>query len=279
MAKIDYNSWKQYSSKQNNDNNGGSKIGFLQLKNDGDYAIVRFLDVDPATYDIGALHTLGKENKYRRISCPRNPFDPMDKCPLCENGEKVLMKMYVKLINYVDENGEIVEKPCLWERPAGFAKKLNSLIDEYGDISECLFKVVRNGSGLDTTYEILYAPANKYPNEKYPMESKSVFDGYSAFGKLVKEYTFEQLNDLVHGKTIDQINAEIYGNKEEKVEQEKPIETESVKQSAPPVEEYKPEPAYRESSFQGSETRQRKPWEVPTQEDNNPQVTPRRRYY
>lgn len=295
MAKIDYNAWQQYSNRQSNNTTSGNKLNFLQLKGDGDYAIVRFLEIGPETYDIGAIHTLGKENKYKRVSCIRTPYEPLENCPLCASGQKVMMRMYVKCIQYVEENGEIVEKPSLWDRPAGFAKQLNSLIEEYGDLDKCLFKVVRSGDGLDTKYDIMYAPTSKYPDEKYPITTKCYFDNFSAFGRLVKEYTYEQLQELASGKTLDQI---YQGSKQST--SENLVETTKHQESvAKKVEtnsdgftmtnDLPIEPKYETNSVEKVveattqpttqvEQRQRKPWEVPTENYQPNQTTPRRRY-
>ena len=285
MAKFNYDTYQQYSSKQGSVATE-NKIGFFQLKSSGDSAIVRFIEDGPESYDVGALHVLGKDNKYRRVSCLRTPYDPIDNCPLCANGEKVQLKMYVKMIRYDTESGIVVEKPCLWERPAGFGKQLNSLIDEYGNLSDCLFKVVRNGSGLDTTYDVLYAPPSKYPQESYTKETASVFDNYSAFGRIVKEYTFDQVDALAHGTTIDQLYTSNKTNSD-------PVEfggsaiQNSVKTQALSGDssttfndtknhaDYQP----KESSTDMTVKSDRRPWEVPTSKEDQGDKTPIRRRY
>ena len=291
MAKIDYNAWQQYSNIQSSNDNK-SKLNFLQLKNSGDFAIVRFVETGADSYDIGAIHVLGKENKYKRVSCLRNPYEPLENCPLCENGEKVMMRMYVKLIHYVDENGEIVEKPSLWERPAGFAKQLNSLIEEYGDLKDCLFKIVRNGSGLDTTYDVLYAPNSKYPSANYPTTTIHEFDNFSAFGRLVKEYSFEQMQELASGKKVDQFSQSKYDGVNQAYAKES--KEDDAVANTPTMGDYtisnqvkEESPQYVHSQMvnqtidaqqpQPTEQRQRRPWEVPTNDDESAS-RPRRRY-
>ena len=275
MAKIDYNSWQQYSKRESS----GFDVGFFQLKGDGASTIVRFIESDPAKYDIGTLHVVKEGDKYKKVSCIRTPFDPIDNCPLCASGNKPQAKIFVKCIQYVEDNGEIVEKPCIWERPASFAQKLTALEDEYG-LDGSLFKVVRTGSGLDTKYDVLYAPESKYPREKYPHETESKLTTFSAFGRIVKELNFADLQKYASSESIttEQESPTQVVAKEPMVETRPTAPSEPISTGLPfEPDELRNEPQ-QVSSVERLTQRQRKPWEVPDDVQEQQIPTRPRRY-
>jgi cytochrome c556 len=142
------------------------KVGYFSLKNDGDEAIVKFPYSSPEEFDMATVHKIQVKDKYRTISCLRNGHEPIDKCPLCANGEKLLTKFYVKLVEYTkDETGKVIAKAKVWERPAGFTATIKSLIDEYGDLKDQIFKIKRTGTGLDTRYNVFFANPAIYKKE------------------------------------------------------------------------------------------------------------------
>lgn len=265
MAKIDYNSWQEYSNKQDYNN----QINFFQIKNDGESAIVRFVEDEPEKYDIIALHTIQEGTKFKKISCLRQPYEPIANCPLCESDNKVLNRVFVKLIQYVEENGKITPKFCIWERPAQFVKTLGSYRQEYGELLNNVFKIVRHGSGKSTTYEILYLPPQRYPENEYPSDA-SVFNGYTALGKIVKEIKYKAMYEMVNGSEATEPTNEPIVPKQQ-TDFDKPFVPE--------------QPMHKQEAIQPNEdvVQQRKPWEVPTSsnvQNNDIPTQPRRpRFY
>lgn len=197
MAKISYETLQATSNETFNNDDG---VKFFSLKNNGDTAIVRIMHNSIEDFDIMTTHQIKIGDKYRKISCIRDPREPLDKCPLCAKGEKVQQRFFIHMIQYVTEdNGEIVAQPVIWERAAGeYATKLKTLIDEYGPLSENLFKIKRNGEAksMDTTYEIMYAAPVAYPHERYP-KNEEAFKNYTALGRVVLDKTFNEVSTFV----------------------------------------------------------------------------------
>ena len=184
MGKIDYSEWQQlYGNKSSNQN----KVSFFSLK-DGEKCLIRFVDDDPTNSEMGILHIYQDGNKYKKVSCIRDPHDPIDDCPMCKANVQLAQKMYVKVIQYSEDNGEIVSKPCIWERPIGFMGKLKSLKEEYGDLSQELFIASRTGEKQATIYDVQLANPRKYDVNDYPLDAHA-FDNFKVFGAIVKELT------------------------------------------------------------------------------------------
>lgn len=148
------------------------KVGFFKLKNNGDEALVRFNVGSLDDLQFAAVHQLGAANKWMKVSClsPIGSRDHSD-CPLCKAAEtdnsigKAAKRVYVQLmVAYKDPTtGSFaqVAAPVIWERPAGFANELSSLLRDYdGDLRKHVFKVTRNGAAgsMQTTYSIAFIP-------------------------------------------------------------------------------------------------------------------------
>lgn len=136
---------------------GDVKIHFMNefLKEDGDTAIIRFpyKSMDDIIYT--ATHNVPMPGAPygRRIRCTETPD-----CELCAKGIKVDERVFVKFLTYtIDEtSGEVVLNCTVWDRPAAFADlDLKGLMEEYGDLTQCLFKIKRAGAGKNTRYSIL----------------------------------------------------------------------------------------------------------------------------
>jgi hypothetical protein len=69
------------------------------------------------------------------------------------------------------------------------------MIQEYGPLSDCVFKIRRNGKPQDknTTYEIMLANPNVYRPDLYPKDA-SAFDGFTVSGRQVINKTAEEMN-------------------------------------------------------------------------------------
>ena len=198
MARISYDTFQETAAATANNNNDGIKL--FSLKNDGDEAVVRIMHDNVADFDIISTHPVKIGDRTRKVSCIRDPREPIDNCPLCKSGAKIQQRFFIHMIQYKQEaDGRITPVPCVWERAAGeYATKLKTLIDEYGPLSDLVFKVRRNGKAgsMDTTYEILYANPNIYRAELYPKDTKP-FENYTAFGKIVLDKTFEEISEFI----------------------------------------------------------------------------------
>ena len=189
MAKVSFDVAEQLSSQQNDG------VGFFNLKNDGESAIVRILHDSVSDFDLLTVHDIQYNGKYRKLNCVRTPHDPVGACPACKANLKISTKAFIHLIQYEqDETGNIVAKPKIWERSIAYANTLKDLINTYGPLSNSVFKITRNGKPRDmnTTYSILYCPAEMYPVEKYPLQPE-LFDNYSVLGSVVLDKTPQEI--------------------------------------------------------------------------------------
>ena len=196
MAQISF----EQASQSNNNYSGGNQVGFFTLKNDGEEAVVRFMYDNTSQFDLFAVHPIQVEGRYRKVNCLRDPRDPMEKCPFCASGTKIENRFFIKLLQYTrDDNGNIIVSPKIWDRPFSYANQLATLINEYGPLSEHIFKVKRSGAArsLDTTYQIMYASPQVYRPELY-VKKPELFDGYKINGGLVMDKTYDEIVEFMN---------------------------------------------------------------------------------
>ena len=156
MASYNYDAHSaQQEARSNNPNGLGPEVHFLgdYLKEDGDVAVVRFPYHSMSDLMFETTHSVtfpGK--KYpSRVRCVG------DGCPFCAQGIKLDTRFFCKLIVYtVDETtSEVKLNNAVWDRASAFADiDIKNLMQEYGDISNYLFKIKRNGTGTATRYTI-----------------------------------------------------------------------------------------------------------------------------
>lgn len=192
MAQISYN---EVTTRGDGDYN----VGFFSLKNDNDEAIVRILCDQLSDLTILTVHpvTVGASSfPNRNVNCLRTPHDPLDKCPLCNSGEKVKQRVFIKMLQY-DPNTK-QSQAVVWDRPAGtYVPKLKSYIDNYGPLSEIMCKIIRHGSGLDTTYDIIpNINPSVFTKEDYPIDYSS-FEDFNVLGSMVMDKTSEEITEFM----------------------------------------------------------------------------------
>lgn len=210
MGQINFEAWKNKQAAQTkttNNNNYQQKddkpyVGYFTLKNDKDYAIVRIMHDSPADFDMVTGHRFTVNDKLRMVNCLREDLnDPVEKCPLCAAGKKTEDKIYIHLIEYsMDPQGQIIATPKIWERSASYANTLINYINEYGPLSDVIFKLTRNGEAgsKKTTYDLMYTNPNVYRPELYPKKSE-LFEGYKAVGNAVWTLKADKLNEMLSG--------------------------------------------------------------------------------
>lgn len=178
----------------------GTRVGFFSLKNDGDEAVVRIMHDSTADFDILTTHTVQVPgSKFgRKVSCVKGPYDSADKCPLCAMGEQVQRRMFIHMIQYVKEGEYIAAKPVVWERSMQYANNLRDMINEYGPLSDQIFKIKRSGAAgsQDTKYAIMYANPQMYPASVYPKDA-DLFKDYHALGTVVLDKTPEEIQEFL----------------------------------------------------------------------------------
>lgn len=200
-------------------NFGGNNVGgkyqvkFFSLKNDGDEAIVRIMHDSVNDFDILTTHQVSEDGKYRgRVSCLRTPREDLSKCPLCAANVPVQQRMYIHLIQYVqDESGNIVPQAAIWERSVSYANQIKSYIDSYGPMSDVICKIVRHGRPGDqqTRYDIIPNLNKQVYRDDIYVKDASLFGDYSALGNAVQERTFEDLSTYVQTGHMPQRQAPV----------------------------------------------------------------------
>lgn len=180
-------------------------VEFFSLKNDGDEAIVRFAFDNLSELQYATVHNVTVGGRYRKASCTRKSLsEPVESCPLCAAGNPLQQRMFVKLIQYNLDERDVNGRPSyvakIWERSVNFRKILGSFINNYGPLSDMVFKIVRRGASGDTktTYDILPCMPQVYNPELY-VKDFSAFDDYSVFGTVVIDEDYVGLTQILNG--------------------------------------------------------------------------------
>lgn len=161
MANFSYETYKAQAEtkrKNNAEKSQGNqnRVHFFGewLRNDGDTIIVRFPyhsmhDIDSF---VSTHNVLFPGDKYeKKVQCADHD------CPLCKQGVKMHMRVMIKGIVYITDpaTGKVTLTPAIWDRPSAFADiELKEKMEEYGDLTNCLFKLKRFGQGTGTRYQL-----------------------------------------------------------------------------------------------------------------------------
>lgn len=134
---------------ENKSNSGFNKPNFFQLKDDGDNALVKILisneqDLFNFTKEVHMVKINGFDNK---VLCTG------EGCKCCEAGIPPKLVLMLPLYNGDTKQVEI------WQRGITTIKDLRTMLDEYGDLSQETFKIVRSGKAKskDTKYSMVYS--------------------------------------------------------------------------------------------------------------------------
>lgn len=284
MAKLSYEEFEKFN---NRPATGGTQqrasIRYFSLKDDGDTAVVRFDIHSLADMPVSSVHTVESNEdgkiRYRTVNCLRESANsPIDACPLCKAGKPIQFRIFLPLISYnQDDNGNIVGEACVWPQGTKIRSVLKSFIEDYGDLSNMLFKVTRHGARGDkaTTYTILPANPNVYKDTIY-VKDFSAFDNEP-----------EYLERFVHTKSIEDMEEFLstggFPNPFKKGEQN---QVESVQpQTAPQQSFYQQQPLTSSAPIVGSVTPavsgphyNNAPMRQPSQQPSSGQPKPVRRY-
>ena len=212
MGQIDFNTFKQSLQNNNRNNNTneqprGKYVGYFSLKNDKDQAVVRIMVDSPEQLKIMAIHRVTVDGRLRAVNCMRDPKDPTEACPFCAADKRLEYRVYIPLIEYTrDDQGKIVPRARMLERSALYADTITYLINNYGPLSDNIFKIVRNGEAgsKNTTYDIVYGLPSVYKPELYPKD-ESLFEGFELLGTHVVDATPEEAAQILSGVTPERL--------------------------------------------------------------------------
>lgn len=195
-----------FTGENSNQNN---QVGFFNLRNDGDEAIVRFMIDSVEDMEILTVHDIHLGGKYRQVSCIRDPRDPMEKCPLCERGERVKQVVFLKMLQYENTPNGIEVKPVVWQRSAStYAFRMKGYLDNYGPMSQILCKVIRHGAkgDMQTTYDIIpNLNPQQFPQEQYPIVAEA-FDNYQALGRIILDKDYNEIDTFVKTGSFPEVS-------------------------------------------------------------------------
>lgn len=183
----------------------GNSFDFFTLRNDGDEAIVRFRYQNTSQFKIFTVHDVelvnnGRKSR-RKVNCLREPRDQIDMCPLCKAGVNSRNTFLIEMIQYITDpqTGAVTVKPVVWERSMSYANRLKSLIDEYGPLDDCIFKIKRCGAAgsMDTTYEIFYGNPKMYPDNVF-LKDFSAFESVNFMGSVIMSKNYDEMNTYLN---------------------------------------------------------------------------------
>jgi hypothetical protein len=194
---------------QANANGDGTKVGYFKLANDGDIAIARINLASTEEFSFAAVHTIGINGKWMKVSC-LNPLGiNAGGCALCTahannpkgSISKAAKKMFIPmLVSYRDPNsatGYTAPIPVIWDRPAAFSRELANKLMIAGDLRNTLVLITRNGKAGDmqTTYSMDILPA-EHPVFKPDMipADFSAFNNFNIARHSYWEKTVEEIN-------------------------------------------------------------------------------------
>lgn len=197
-------------------NDGGTKfqVDFFNLK-DGEKAIVRFLvdsqaDLAPFYYHEIEL----SDGTKKKVNCARSIKEDLSKCPMCSAGMPVNSISYIHMIQYtIQPDGSVKAEPKTWGKKFSTNEKsivgqILNYLKEYGPLSEYVSTISRTGTDWqNTNYSIkvdvpekVYGPASNYPLDK------SLFDGYSEDGTVIKNWSTDEMNTFMQTGQLPEKN-------------------------------------------------------------------------
>jgi len=208
MASFNLDEYQKQQSQRKaaNTGNGGERkpVHFMKefLDKDGDQVVVRFPYTSPQDLLFESVHKVVgvfPGDKFgKSVRCTGD-----DKCPLCNSENEAIRKrktmFYAKMIVYKPTATGADLCATVWERPAAFAdSELKNLMQEYGDLSDYLFKITRSGKGTDTRYTIIPVNMNSpvYSQEVYKTKDLSCLENIDATKILSK--SIEQYNQAIN---------------------------------------------------------------------------------
>lgn len=147
---------------------GGGGSSYFSLKNDKDVAKVRILLDSPDDVEeyIYGVHAILIGDRHRDVNCLRSYNEPVEKCPFCAEGKKVIPRLYLPLYN------EDADEVQIWTRGKGFMSTLSSFIARYSKphIVSHIVEIERNGKAGDmkTTYGLYEVDKDDSTIEDFP---------------------------------------------------------------------------------------------------------------
>lgn len=159
--------------------NQNGKTQWLQLKDDGDSVMVRFLHSNEHDLDVFEVHTVEVDGFNQSVECLG------DECPLCKAGNKPSLRIWLQMVDLADNEIKV------WSRGVSDIKKILEEIAENGNLNERDYKIKRSGKKGSTKTQYLFYAKDKCEREL--PERKNVK------GFLVRTVTHEEAEQILTG--------------------------------------------------------------------------------
>lgn len=182
-----------------------SDFDFLQLKDDGDIAKVRFYIESIDDVKMYVVHKVtAKNGKTRYVNCLRTYDQPIDDCPFCrealQNKEmRTEVKMFLPVLDMDDNRVKI------FERGRTFYKELEGHVRRNSPLSNYPCEIERNGAkgSTDTVYKV-FPLAQEKDNTliKDMPEEPELLNGY------ILEMTIDEMEEFLSTGVLPNANEE-----------------------------------------------------------------------
>lgn len=162
MSKFDFNDYKKKqeekakettSTERQVDWDSLPKTQFMNqlFKDNSNQVVVRFPYHTSKDFHVEHVHeVVFPGSQYpQKVECT---MDDTGKCALCESKTKRVDRFLVKAIAYITKGDKVELVPVVWDRPMKYAEELAGKMTDYGDLTECLFRIKKMGEGQNTTY-------------------------------------------------------------------------------------------------------------------------------
>lgn len=176
----------------------GGDFNYLQLKEDGDIAKVRFYIESMDDLKFYVVHQIEVNGKPRYVNCLRTYDQPIDDCPLCaqalQNKDlKTTVKMFLPVLDLSDNQVKLFERGRTFkDEIMGHIRRNAPLVNYPCEIERCGAK-----GDTNTTYKV-------YPlaQEKDNTMIKDLPEFDDLLGSYVLDMTFEEMNEYLQSGKV-----------------------------------------------------------------------------
>lgn len=148
--------------------NMSKMIDFFNLNKNGDSAIVRLLHSSVATIEGAKVHHTVIDGKRKCIKCLNTA-----ECPLCNASNFYTSnRVYIHLWDYTDN------KEKVWNRTDKIIDQLKEIETNWGDLSNCVLKIIREGDDFPKYNVSILPPTNYQPVDAALKDQKLAYRYY-----------------------------------------------------------------------------------------------------
>ena len=184
MGRFSYEDADKYGS-------NGSGGSYFKIEGDMEVKRVRLLGRDMNDFPGYACHEIRIGDKRRLVNCLRNHGDPVSVCPLCNNRNKQLAKVFIPLYNLEDEEIQI------WERGKTIFPILASYCKRHKNVVSFITEIERHGKPRDTNTTYALYEAEEQGDEEVSLGDFKD-DIPEILGRYVLDKTAEEMEEYIN---------------------------------------------------------------------------------